>query len=68
MPRGEKTRSPLRVTRFSGLRPVCHMAVARAMGEGRKAWTWSARKPFRFSHRASSSMSSSVVPGWAAMK
>ena len=37
-------------------------------GEGRKACTWSARKPFFFSHSASSSMSSSVVPGCAAMK
>ncbi|MCG3146134.1 MAG: hypothetical protein HONDAALG_03989 [Gammaproteobacteria bacterium] len=44
------------------------MAVAVAIGAGRKACTWSARKPFLFSHSASSSMSSSVVPGCAAMK
>ena len=44
------------------------MAVAVAIGDGRKVCTWSARKPFFFSHSASSSMSSSVVPGCAAMK
>ena len=33
------------------------MAVAVAIGEGRNACTWSARKPFFFSHSASSSMS-----------
>jgi hypothetical protein len=38
------------------------------IGPGRKAWTWSARNPLRLSQSASSSMSSSVVPGCAAMK
>ena len=40
----------------------------RGHGRGRKVCTWSARKPFCFSHSASFSMSSSVVPGCAAMK
>ena len=44
------------------------LAVAVAIGPGRNACTWSARKPFFFSHRASSSMSWSLVPGCAAMK
>ncbi len=58
----------LRVTRRSGFLPVWYIAVAVAIGEGRKACTWSARNPLRLSQRASSSMSSSVVPGCAAMK
>ena len=41
---------------------------ASASGVGRKVCTWSRRKPLRFSQSASSSMSSSVVPGCAAMK
>src|SRR2546430_1223339 len=52
--------------RFSGFLPEWYIAVAVAMGDGRNACTWSARKPFFFSHRASSRMSSSVAPGGAA--
>ena len=44
------------------------VAVAVAIGDGRKVWTWSALKPLRLSQSASSSMSSSRVPGCAAMK
>jgi hypothetical protein len=56
-------RSARRSTRFSGLRPVWYMAEAVAMGVGRKAWTWSGRKPLRLSQSARSSMSSSRGPG-----
>ncbi len=66
--RESRTLSLLRVIRRSGFLPLWYIAVAVAIGEGRKACTWSARKPLRFSHSASSSMSSSVVPGCAAMK
>ena len=62
------TASLSRVMRFSGFLPLWYIAVAVAIGEGRNACTWSARKPLRLSHSASSSMSSSVVPGCAAMK
>ena len=58
----------MRVTLRSGFLPEWYIAVAVAMGEGRKVCTWSARKPFFFNHSASFSMSSSVVPGCAAMK
>ena len=44
------------------------LAVARAMGVGRKLCTWSGLKPCFLSHKARFSMSRSVVPGWAAMK
>ena len=57
-----------RRSRRRGLRPVWYMAVAVAIGEGKKACTWSARKPLRLSQSASCTMSWSVVPGWAAMK
>jgi hypothetical protein len=39
-----------------------------AMGVGMKVCTWSSLKLLAFSHRARFTMSSSVVPGWAAMK
>ncbi len=68
MPFGIVTSSLPRVTRFSGFLCEWYIAVAVAIGDGRKACTWSARKPFFLSHSASSSMSSSVVPGCAAMK
>ena len=57
-----------RLSDAAGFLPVWYIAVALAIGDGRKACTWSARKPLRLSHSASSSMSSSVVPGCAAMK
>jgi hypothetical protein len=44
------------------------MVVAIAIGVGMKVCTWSSLKPLAFSHRARLTMSSSVVPGWAAMK
>jgi len=55
-------------SRFIGFMPVWYIAAANVIGVGRKAWTWSARKSLRLSQSASSSMSLSVVPGWAAMK
>ena len=36
-PLGEYTVSDERVIFFSGLRPLCHIAVAIAIGDGRKA-------------------------------
>ena len=69
MPLAEKTASPpTRRTGLSGFRPVWYMVEAGAIGEGRKVCTWSARNLFFFSHSARFIMSSSVVPGWAAMK
>ena len=68
MPLGTTTFSVSRPTLRSGFLPVCHIAVAVAIGPGKNACTWSARKPFFLSQSASSSMSSSVVPGCAAMK
>ena len=62
------TSPPARRTRAAGSCRVWYIAVALAIGDGRNAWTWSARKPLRLSHSASASMSSSVVPGCAAMK
>ena len=54
---------PSRRSLRSGLRPVWYIAVALAIGDGRKVWTWSARKPFRFSHSARFSMSRSRGAG-----
>ena len=59
---------PSRRSLRSGFFPVWYIAVAVAIGDGRNVWTWSARKPFLFSHSASASMSRSVVPGCEAMK
>ena len=53
---------------ISGTYSTVFIAAAIAIGVGMKVCTWSRRKPFFFSHSASCSMSSSVVPGWAAMK
>jgi hypothetical protein len=47
---------------------VWYMVVAIAIGVGVKVCTWSRLKLFFFSHSARFSMSSSVEPGWAAMK
>ncbi len=52
----------------AGIDPYAAMLVAVAIGLGVKVCTWSARKPFFFSHSARFIMSSSVVPGCAAMK
>lgn len=67
-PRTDPTFSESRVTFRNGFFSVWYIAEAMAKGVGRKAWTWSRRKLFAFSHSASCSMSSSVVPGWAEMK
>jgi hypothetical protein len=48
--------------------PVWYMHVAMAIGVGMKSCTWRGRRPFFFSHSASSTMSSSVEPGWPLMK
>ena len=50
------------------VRDAERVAEAMASGVGRNACTWSRRKLLRFSQRARLSMSSSRVPGWAAMK
>ena len=67
-PRTMSTVSLSRVTLRSGFLPVWYIAVAVAIGQGKKVCTWSARKPFFLSHSARFIMSSSLVPGCAAMK
>jgi hypothetical protein len=52
----------------SGLRLLWYIVVAVAIGLGQKVCTWSARKPFLLSQIARFIMSSSLVPGCAAMK
>ena len=47
------TFSEARVTLCNGFLPVWYIAVAIAMGVGRKVCTWSTRKPLCFSHSAS---------------
>ena len=66
--RAVSTTSESSVTFFSGFFRVWYMVVAIAIGVGVKVWTWSSLKLFFLSHSARFSMSSSVLPGWAAMK
>ena len=49
-------------------RPGMLGRVAMAIGEGKKVCTWTRPKLIFYSHSARLSMSSSVQPGWAAMK
>jgi len=68
---GAGTFSRSRAVLVFALYVVCELvgiAVALAIGDGRNACTASGRNPFCLSHTARFSMSSSSVPGCAAMK